>query len=574
MKVSTLLLLIASSVCVSSSPLTTELWTSSSCRPGDLVCSQHVGEGRGDDPLTNFRIADPQDGAVKALPIRVRFYINTTNTKEFNALYADVHICAELNGRWKKCKAPGGPPIVFSVLPEGNYTATAYMTNAEGSTRYHETEEVAFRVLSSSDYKTRNEMLVKKSREEQQFPEDIDLLHWAELGNVEPSEDDNVVLSRAHVSSTRSPMLVIGVKTEVVTSFPRRQAIRESWANPATLPHDVKVLFLGGEPNMTVFENDHDRKRVLRAVAKERAAYRDLLTEELECIDSYRNLANKVKAFMHLAAAEFPQAKFVMLVDDDIYLKVGQLTEHLRRADRARLYFGEVWAVRFANRQEPIRNPASPYHLPRKQYPMRGLLPYASGPHYAVSMDGIRFIAKNYWKLRTLNGLEDVSSGLWLKSIGIDAEYSTGFSSIRSSMACEDNLVSFADLSPLGIRSIHANLANNRSFCHGFDSATWHRHVNTLPRLEEMLQRPSKEPIPPSQLLLDDSDPEQVTVIVSTRFSAGMKLQFTPPIDIQILCKQVQQHFPSTSPSTCQAALQLQDDLPRQPLSIWSGNHD
>ncbi|EGZ09720.1 hypothetical protein PHYSODRAFT_523894 [Phytophthora sojae] len=343
-------------------------------------------------------------------------------------------------------------------------------------------------------------------------------------------------------------MLVIGVKTAVVTSLPRRQAIRDTWGNPATLPHDVKVLFLGCEPNMTVFRYEHERRRVLKALAKERAVYKDLLTEELECTDSYRNLSKKVKSFMHLAAAEFPDAKFVMLVDDDVYVKVDQLVQHLRLANVPRLYFGEVWADKFANKQEPIRDPDSPYHLPKDQYPMSGLLPYGSGPHYAVSMDGVRFIAKNCWKLRSMNGLEDVSSGFWLRLMQIPAQHTAEFSSIRSSMSCEDDLVSFADLSPLGIRSIHANVVNKRRFCHGFHSVTWHRHLNSIPNLKQILQRSTQHAVHSTPLqvetYVDSSDPLRFVVIVSTPSKAGMKFGFTPSTEstddfIQRICPQL-----------------------------------
>ncbi|KAG7380564.1 Beta-1,3-galactosyltransferase 4 [Phytophthora pseudosyringae] len=124
---------------------------------------------------------------------------------------------------------------------------------------------------------------------------------------------------------------------------------------------------------MTIFQNDHDRRRVLQAVAKEREIYDDLLTEELECTDSYKNLTNKVKAFLHLAAAEFPDASFVMVADDDIYLKADQLAEFLHStSSKEQLYFGEVWSVMFSHKQASIRDSESQYYIPEGQYPMRG----------------------------------------------------------------------------------------------------------------------------------------------------------------------------------------------------------
>lgn len=39
------------------------------------------------------------------------------------------------------------------------------------------------------------------------------------------------------------PMLLVGVRTAVVSNFPFRQAIRETWASKSVLPQGVKVVF-------------------------------------------------------------------------------------------------------------------------------------------------------------------------------------------------------------------------------------------------------------------------------------------------------------------------------------------
>eukprot|EP00644_Phytophthora_capsici_P001513 jgi/Phyca11/562966/estExt2_Genewise1.C_PHYCAscaffold_100588 len=302
------------------------------------------------------------------------FQVDAKSYYGYKANYAGARICVELNGLWKKCEFPG--KLSFRLLPEGSYTASAYITDKTEQVRCHEAEKISFHVVNTSEFNFRVEELAEQGRQEQKFPKDMGLLHWAELDKqveIKDIEDDDIILPWPIVSSTNSPNVVIGVKTAVMTGFPRRQAMRETWANPATLPHDVKVLFLGCEPNMTVFENERHRRRALQAIAKERTVYKDLLTEELGCTDSYRGLSDKVKAFMHLAVAEFPDAKFLMLVDDDIYLKVDQLAGYLRKTSQPISYFGEVWAVKFENNQQPIRDSKSQYYLPKDQYPMRNL---------------------------------------------------------------------------------------------------------------------------------------------------------------------------------------------------------
>ncbi|KAE9351039.1 hypothetical protein PF008_g6143 [Phytophthora fragariae] len=557
-----LLLLSAWTLCGSSSPLTTD---SSLPRPHEVtsVGRSNVVDQDESDPLTGFWIVNPEHGAVNELPIEIRFGVKARSAEEFEDFYGGARLCVELNGLYKKCKMHGDPPIFYTSLPQGNYTATAYIAHAAGLRYRHETKGVAFTLLSSVEYKLHNARLAERSREEQQFPEDIDILQWGGQEEQVISEEGDPVLQRSHVSATSSPMLVIGVKTAVVTNFPRRQAIRDSWADTAKLSHDVKVLFLGCEPNVANIQNEYERRRVLAAVAKERAAYGDLLTDELGCTDGYKNLTIKVASFMHLAVAEFPHAKFVMVTDDDVYVKVDQLAENLRKSNHTGLYFGEVWAAMFGNKQKPVRDQNSQYYLPQDQYPMSGLVPYVAGPHSVLSMDGVRFIANNYWHLRSLNGLDDVSVGLWLWSMQLQPQHTRHFSSVPASVKCTDDLVSFADLSPLGIRSIHANLMKNRSFCHGFHSVTWHQRLNSIPDLDEMLQRETEGVSHPTPLQLetyiniDASEP--VTVIVSTPSNAGIKLQLTP--SSQSLDELIQ-HFCSKLPtSPCLALVnQLQHD--------------
>ncbi|KAG3195779.1 hypothetical protein PC128_g8208 [Phytophthora cactorum] len=192
-------------------------------------------------------------------------------------------------------------------------------------------------------------------------------------------------------------VLVIGVKTAVLTNFARRQAIRETWGQRAK--HlNVQVIFLGCVPIMSDIPNEADRKRLRDAVKMERTVYRDLLTEELECEDSYRNLANKVKAFFDLAATMYLQTPYVMLADDDIYLQVDKLLRLLEDfSGKKPVYLGQSWNHIYTRKSAPVREESHQSNLPKAQYPLSELPPFAFGPHYVVSMDWARFISKNYW---------------------------------------------------------------------------------------------------------------------------------------------------------------------------------
>ncbi|KAG2991552.1 hypothetical protein PC118_g5050 [Phytophthora cactorum] len=192
--------------------------------------------------------------------------------------------------------------------------------------------------------------------------------------------------------------LVFGIKTAVLTNFAQRQAIRETWASKAAVPSHMKVFFLGCTPVVDSISDILDRQRILAAVKLERDVYGDLLTDELEFDDKYTLLTEKVSAFLEWVAAELPRTEFVMVTDDDVYVRVDKLVEDLHMLPHEGLYVGELSDTLYS---APLR-PAQSYYTPRESYPLEQLPPYAGGPHYLLSMDCVRFIGKNRRRLASL----------------------------------------------------------------------------------------------------------------------------------------------------------------------------
>ncbi|KAE8977394.1 hypothetical protein PR002_g25030 [Phytophthora rubi] len=165
--------------------------------------------------------------------------------------------------------------------------------------------------------------------------------------------------------------------------------------------------------------------------------------------------------------------KFVMVTDDDVYVRVDQLVADLSTTTRHKgLYVGELTDTLHPASLAPIRDPTMAYYTSRQSYPLKHFPPYAGGPHYLVSMDCVQFIAKNRRRLASIGGIEDTSIALWLLAIQVHVQYSPALASLRVRV-CQNDFLSFADLSPLGIRSIHENLLHGRDFCHNFDRILW-----------------------------------------------------------------------------------------------------
>ncbi|KAL4118670.1 hypothetical protein PRIC2_010995 [Phytophthora ramorum] len=302
------------------------------------------------------------------------------------------------------------PSIVFDALSTGNYTARAVITNVEdGGIWYHESPDTTFSIVS--------ETLATRASDSSDLLNAMGLLEWATLeqamgtdGRNEKKETTSSILPGLMTTDGKSEyLLVVGVKTAVVENFALRQAIRHTWASVNALPPDVKVIFVGCAPALTALQSADEQEHIRKAVDLEKQTYGDLLTDELHCEDSYDDLPNKVKEFLRFTTEAFPQTPFVMVADDDIYLRADRLADELRKEGRSeRLYIGQVWDELLGRRQIPVRNTTERYYVSEKSYPLHAYPPFAFGPHYLLSMDCARFIAKNRDRL---HGLASTSFG-------------------------------------------------------------------------------------------------------------------------------------------------------------------
>ncbi|GMF38441.1 unnamed protein product [Phytophthora fragariaefolia] len=433
------------------------------------------------DPINNFRVMHPEDGAVTTNPVELRVEVGIKSIEEYKAHYGERVLCVEISGGCdrKQCTPMLDPSIVFHDLPQGNYTAKAVVTEAgDGVRAYHTTAGTTFSVVSEevmiahkAAVGLRREMgLLAWARQERGQWKD----HVIEASRVGGGDIGYNVVNNSPGSGDNI-FLMIGVKTFVVENFPFRQVIRETWASVDRLPDDVKVMFVGCTPRFSDTQSDTERKAIQDAIELEKKLFGDLLTEELECEDSYADLSNKVKQFLRFAAQSSPQTPFVMIADDDIYLRADLLANQLRNEVNPRqLYIGQVWDKLLGRSLEPVRNSSERYFIPEAMYPLNSYPPFAFGPHYVLSMDCARFIGNNYKKLRGLNAIDDVSVALWLLAMQVHAVHTPAFSSLRIGV-CSGGLLSLADVSPFGIRSIHSNVIAKRDLCYGFDRIAWQK---------------------------------------------------------------------------------------------------
>jgi hypothetical protein len=283
------------------------------------------------------------------------------------------------------------------------------------------------------------------------------------------------LVSNAWQREKRNVILVIGVKI-AANAFEYRRALRETWFRREHWRRDVAMWFVIGTPDANT------PSAVLDALIQESRVHGDMLLGPhprfmkanlpfpwvlFNVSDSYFTLVEKSVTFMTFATRTY-NFQYLFMCDEDIMLRVDQLLKALAgQGPRYRFFAGQVWEKHYGRAIRPIRDPESKNYVSFQHWKMRDLPPVAIGPHYLMSSDCIDFIVKNKDSLRGVGTLEDVSMAVWMFSAGVQPEHVKWFSNAKN-FECSSGYVSFADLTPDGIRLLYQNLQSGKEMCDGY----------------------------------------------------------------------------------------------------------
>lgn len=148
-----------------------------------------------------------------------------------------------------------------------------------------------------------------------------------------------------------------------------RKAIRETWANPETLPKGVKVSFMVGR--------DHVKEREV-ALAREGQLHGDIIQEDFQ--DSYANLTLKSLFILKYVRRYCRQVPYVLKTDDDMFINVHNLKSVIDKNNRSDLLLGRLICGASA-----IRDPYNKWFAPQYMYDKKNYPNYLSGTAYAFS---------------------------------------------------------------------------------------------------------------------------------------------------------------------------------------------
>ncbi|KAI7795937.1 putative UDP-GlcNAc:betaGal beta-1 [Triplophysa rosa] len=244
--------------------------------------------------------------------------------------------------------------------------------------------------------------------------------------NVEPCPD-------------HKDLLILTVVLSAPGNSSQREAVRNSWANQTTVQHvALRTLFFLGSSALGA---EH------QAMREESAHYGDVVQFEggVSRGEWERGHWEQVKMALRWVLLFCPQARFIVLSEDTVYLNIPALASHLLglKTHPDDLYLGRV-----IHRATPERDPGRPHYLPYHVYPEKYLPDFCSSPAFLLSQDVVRKVyvaAQNI----ALPLPSDVLIGLCARRAGVVATHSSRFCGdrhVRYNPCCYNFLFSSAEV--------------------------------------------------------------------------------------------------------------------------------
>ncbi|XP_002740042.1 beta-1,3-galactosyltransferase 1-like [Saccoglossus kowalevskii] len=176
--------------------------------------------------------------------------------------------------------------------------------------------------------------------------------------------------------------------------------------------YQIRHVFVMGRPTVNV-------SSILNTLKLESDTFMDLVVLDFD--DSYYNLTLKTMMLLRWAVTYCPNAKYVMKVDDDVFVNLDNLIPLLSEAPREGYAVGYVYV-----QSKPIRKTWNKWYVSEEEWSYEFYPPYPTGPAYVLSMDVARAVLKSARRIRMFR-MEDVYIGMNLLKLSIKPVHHNGF---------------------------------------------------------------------------------------------------------------------------------------------------
>ena len=204
-----------------------------------------------------------------------------------------------------------------------------------------------------------------------------------------------------------------------------RQVVRQTWLS--YLVNNSRSL---GRSNVRAFKDPTDEANDLvihywfvcghyyddesdieGAVKNESNVYGDIL--RLEYTESYILLVHKTLSSLRFASKM--DVRFVLKIDDDVYLHFPRMIWWLRTASLPEKLYGGY----LLTKAKPIRKPLHKWHVSKQHYNKTYFPPYCNGPFYFMSRAVVLEVLEASFTEGSSFPLEDVFIGVLAQKVGV-----------------------------------------------------------------------------------------------------------------------------------------------------------
>jgi beta-1,3-galactosyltransferase 1 len=176
---------------------------------------------------------------------------------------------------------------------------------------------------------------------------------------VNPDEDTAIFVPK-NVSAIKERKFIACFVISAPKNDHRRNAIRKTWGKL------IKPIFLMGKSD----------KETTRSVIQEAQQFNDIIIEDF--VDSYINLTIKTAFAMKNFVSHFNSSKYFFKIDDDAFLNVEGLYEHLKAVPESSLVGqSESYSI-------PIRDENHRWYIPEFLFEGDVFPPYLLGLAYLI----------------------------------------------------------------------------------------------------------------------------------------------------------------------------------------------
>lgn len=264
--------------------------------------------------------------------------------------------------------------------------------------------------------------------------------------------------SMRHITCSNSDVFLLIMVPSAVSNFEQRNTIRKTWGNVSRANATVMLKFVLGKSKQSVHQS---------LAGVENSMYNDILFEDIS--ETYENLSKKSIALLQWASKNCKGVKYLLKIDDDMFLNLPRLLDELKIQPKLNSISGCK-----VSGASPFRYPFSKWRISREEYERDYYPDYIAGTAYLITGD---IISKLYIATKSVPYFifEDVYiTGLCRQQIGAVALKNKGFScGYRDRSPCGKNFryqITGHHYTPAEIQRLWQELQDRWSTCQRLDN--------------------------------------------------------------------------------------------------------